>query len=99
MEWGPQLDTLIKAKQAGIPTPALDNRPVLRRDCVEYYDAFHDLSAGRTFGYGVANPIQVSEIEAYLRLLGVESREERLKYLRLVRKLDGVYLQHLSKKK
>lgn len=44
------------------------------------------------------NPISVAEIEAYCNLAGIASRRERLKYLRLIRRLDGVYLRHWAEK-
>jgi hypothetical protein len=43
-------------------------------------------------------PIQISEIEALLRLLDVRGREARMKYVRLIKRMDAVELNFLHKK-
>lgn len=49
-------------------------------------------------GVNQPNPIAVSEIEALCNLLGIASKTERLKYLRLIRRLDRVYLGEWAEK-
>jgi len=47
---------------------------------------------------GGASPILVSEVMAYLTLSGIDSQEERLKYLRTIQRLDNVYLADVAEK-
>lgn len=56
--------------------------------------AYQTLEEGRTGGMAGPNPIPVAEIEAYCNLAGIVSQPERLKYLRLIRRLDRAYLDH-----
>ena len=39
-------------------------------------------------------PIAISELDAYLRVVGVKSEEEKAKYLRLIRLMDDVELNY-----
>lgn len=43
-------------------------------------------------------PIQVSEIKAQLDLLGIEDNYTRLKYQRLIKKMDAVERKHILQK-
>lgn len=43
-------------------------------------------------------PIQISEIESYLRLIGITHPETKKKYLRLIKRMDAVELEHLRNK-
>jgi hypothetical protein len=80
-----------------MPAPLLA-RPRLRQQDGEYYLAYQTLDDGRTAGMAGPNPIAIADIEAYCNLTGIASRRERLKYLRLVRRLDQVYLSHWAEK-
>lgn len=75
------------------PGPLL-SRPRLKRQDAPYLDAYYCLSAARTAGFGGADPIQVSEIVAYLNLVGVSGAEERARYLRTIQQLDHTYLTY-----
>lgn len=70
--------------------PAELTKPALRDEDRRYYDAFRHLSACRTWNQVGPNPLQVSEVAAYLGLLGIEDSETKLKYLRLIQGLDAV---------
>lgn len=63
-----------------------------------YYNAFNDLSASRPPGGmgGGAAPIPISEVLAFCELLGIANLRERAKYLRLVKELDKICLDHWS---
>jgi hypothetical protein len=61
-------------------------------------DAYYSLTAARSSGFGGAEPIQISEIVAYLDLVGILDRDERAKYLRHVQRLDNAYLTYAREK-
>jgi len=42
--------------------------------------------------------IQISEIESYLRMVGIEECDTKMKYLRLVQQLDEIHLTHIASK-
>lgn len=52
------------------------------------YKAFTDLSRSRLVGFA-ANPLTVSDIEAYLRLRGITDLDERLEWFDLLKMLDN----------
>jgi hypothetical protein len=43
-------------------------------------------------------PIPFAEIFAYLLLVGIDGRSERLKYVNLMQRLDGVYMKYWADK-
>lgn len=44
-------------------------------------------------------PIMVSEVAAYLGIVGIEDPYTKKKYLHLIQQLDRVELQHIDKKR
>ena len=78
--------------------PADLRRPALRPDCVRYHDAFCALGAGRLSTQVGPSPIQITEVNTYLDMLGIEDPETKLKYLRLIRKMDRVELNYIYEK-
>lgn len=40
-------------------------------------------------------PIPVAEVDAYLRLAGITDPDTKLKYLRLIRRMDLIEIQYL----
>lgn len=84
----------------GVPHPADSGRPAPRRDCIKYYEAFGYLGSSRNWGEAGPNPIAVSEVAAYVTdILGIEDSTTKLKYLRLIQKMDRVELAHIAKKR
>lgn len=75
----------------GKSVPALESQPEVHPDLVETWQAFQDLSNSRTVGFCV-NPIQVSEIEAWLRIYGITEVENRVECYRLIKSLDSIWL-------
>lgn len=64
-----------------------------------YLDAFNACNQARQRGgMGGASPILVSEVLAYLNLAGIDSQAERFKYLRIIQRLDNVYLADVAEK-
>jgi hypothetical protein len=81
----------------GMTPEALLKRPLLRRDCEGYYEAFIHLDLARdSNGYGV-NAIRLSEIVAYLSVTGIRG-EEREKVMRMVQTMDQEYLKYQAEK-
>lgn len=79
--------------------PPLLRRPKLKAGDQDYLDAFYSCSHSRqSSGMGGANPILLSEVGAYLSLVGIDTRDERLKYLRIIQRLDTVYLTEAAER-
>jgi hypothetical protein len=85
-------------KKDGHSHPSEQTKKALRRDCIRYYDAFRVLGASRMYSQVGPSPIQFSEIESYLTLLGIEEVETRMKYTRLIKLMDRVELNHIAAK-
>lgn len=95
MSWGtPEYQALFKTLRAdGTIHPAELTRPALRNEDRRYYDAYRSLSASRNWNQAGPMPIPVSEVWAYMEMVGIDDHETRLKYLRLVQGLDAVELK------
>ena len=96
-DWGDRLDFLTTlADQTGQEPAVLADRPDLYEDLYEVAEAFAALSSGRTLSLGlggaVANPIALTEIEAYCRLIGITDTAE---FSRLIRVMDAAYLERV----
>ncbi len=98
MQWGDEgsvkLFKLIY-EDTGHHHPAYLNKPALRDDCIKYLDAFRLLSASRLWSEVGPQPIQLSEIKAYMQLVGIKDKSTKLKYVRLIRSMDSVTLKHI----
>lgn len=79
--------------------PALATKPALRRDCLRYYEVFHALGASRVWSQVGPQPLQVSEILALVEAKGIEEPETKLKYVRLVQRMDRVEMLHHTTKR
>lgn len=77
--------------------PALESQPEVHPDLIETWQAFQDLSNSRSLGF-CANPIQVSEIEAWLRIHGITAIEDRVECYRLIKSLDAVWMTRSREK-
>lgn len=78
----------------------LSSRPKLKPGDDRYMDFFAVLNQGRTYSdMGGPQPIQVSEINALLQLEGIDLREAKVKYVRIVQMLDRVYLDYVAEKR
>lgn len=71
---------------------AVETRPQLHRDALEYWEAFQVLHVSRAnTGFG-PGPILLSEIVAYTELMEIPMGEEQRQYMRLIRAMDRAYL-------
>jgi len=96
LRWGAHVKAFeAQAKKTGVVPNPLKSRPhLLNKDAV-YYHAFTTLSQARpSAGMGGRSAIPVSEVLAFCQLVGIASREERLKYLSLIQELDQICLEH-----
>lgn len=82
----------------GIPVQALAERPALAGPLQRYLVAFYDLSRGRQITMGGAGPIPLSEIHAYMQIFEMQDLDERRRFMDLMTRMDGVYLEHQRKK-
>ncbi len=85
-------------REDGNVHPADRDRPSLKDRDRRYYDAFRSLSSARTWSQVGPNPLQISEIAAYLGLLGLEDPDTRMKYVRLLQGLDLVEMKSIRAK-
>lgn len=89
---------MLERRQAkGKNTPALDNRPDLFLDLVEYWEAFWELRKRRPRGQGIV-PIPISEIVSWLDLSLIKDLESRRDYLRWITALDNEWAAFAQKK-
>lgn len=68
----------------------MESRPRLAPDLRPFYEAFWTLSAARQSGFG-HQPLQLTELEAYIRLFDVQDRK---RFVRLIQVLDKTWLTH-----
>lgn len=88
------METLLEVARTTNTVPrALLDRPPLNPRNRHLLEAFYEVSAGRSIGE-VPQPLRVSELLAYCQLTGVADSEERERLLRVMQRLDGVYLRH-----
>ncbi|WP_048769176.1 phage tail assembly chaperone [Oligella urethralis] len=83
-------------KQTGKPNPRLASRPKLRAELTPYFQAFNSLSRSRQFTDSSILPLRITEIEAYLRILGVPQGQAQLRWLRFIQAMDGVHMKWYS---
>lgn len=89
MEWGEQLAFLQDMEKAtGTPTKALQSRVVVLPECRKYYGAFSVLGLTRGYTSAGIQPLQVTEIAAYLDEMGLRG-QEREKFFRIILRLDS----------
>lgn len=98
LEWGRYAEQLGKLAEKGKAIPALENQPEIYDDLFDVWQAFQDLNNSRTAGFDV-NPIQISQIEAWLRLHRITDYEEQQDYFYLIRKLDDEWLRLIRDKR
>jgi len=78
--------------------PAELTKVALREEDRRYYDVFRSLSASRIWSQVGPNPIQISEIAAYLGMVGIEDHATKMKYTRILQGLDIVELKSIRAK-
>ena len=87
-----------RAKKTGVTPAPLLNRPRLKAPDAPYQEAFNSLNNSRQGGMGGPCAIPISEVLAYLNLMGIASIAQRSKYLRLLQQMDSTYLTYVAEK-
>ena len=82
----------------GIIPSGLTNRPSTTSDDAQYLDGFRHLTRSRAYSQYGPLAITLTDVLSYLHLIREENVEERLKFLRLIQGMDGVYLEHAAQK-
>lgn len=91
-EWGPKIPKLREIEQAtGVTPPAILDEPQLYGPCVELAYAYNVLASKRSFGLS-PNPIQLSEINAFLDRYGEPSIPIDV-FIDLMGRMDCKYLE------
>ncbi len=85
-------------KRTGVINPRLHSRPQLRADCKKYREAYRILTNAREFNQVGLQPIQVSEVLAYVEMAEIQKGYPALKLTRLVQAMDATHLEWWSKK-
>lgn len=85
-------------KKYGKLPPALATRPYPDKAVRFYIDVFYRLSAHRTQSESGPNPLYISEMLAYLRLLGYSDQDDLLFAVDVLQACDRVYLDEAHKK-
>lgn len=82
------------AQKTGKLPRELENEPDIEARLLPYVEAFAVLNAGRSAGM-TANPIPLTEMEAYIRLYQVA---DIVRFIRLIRAMDKAYMDHSADK-
>jgi hypothetical protein len=88
--------TARKRAKKGLPTPLYDEQPHPYPDLQSIWRAFTDLSSRRRCGFAGEDPIQFSEIMAWLELNEIDRRRWR-DYVEPIQSLDRVYMKESEK--
>lgn len=83
----------------GVTPRALLEKPMLTGRTVLFWSAYQDLHNCRTYGMESANPIQVSEIKAYLDIIQVLGVDDRMEYFRHIKTMDTMFFEHVNAKR
>lgn len=81
-----------KRAKKGLATTGFDDRPIPYSDLQAIWRAFCDLSSSRRCGFSGEDPIQFSEIKAWLELNEIEPGRWN-DYLEPIRALDLAYMK------
>lgn len=99
MEWGSQLEFLLRVEQdTGRKPKSLLERPQLEARNREYFEIFNDLSRSRVVSQGDYQSITMGEILAYMHIEGIPQHRGGV-IRRMVQALDWVYLEEITKRR
>ena len=99
MQWGREEDTLRHIeRETGVTPNALAVKPGLDKGGFGILHAYDLLDQSRLHSEIGPQALQMSEILAYLEISGVEDGYDRLFFLRTIKRLDVIYLNHCAEK-
>lgn len=89
---------MAREKATGIKARPMAERPTLEVIDLPYREAFFILHAGRRQNMGGWESLAVSEILGLVKEGGIDYEFQMPKYLRLMQKLDRIFLEHQAEK-
>jgi hypothetical protein len=93
MLWAKNAEFFASLLRDGIVnTTPVPLRPELYEDLEDVFTSFFWLNAGRGFNEVGPQPLPLAEIFSMASDMGLEGREERMEYMRLIRAMDQKYL-------
>lgn len=99
LKWGKGLDALLEVQaKTGVTPKGLQDRPSLSPEADDIYGAFSVLSKRRKYNQAGLQPLEVSEVTAYLTELGFSGEESREEALHLILGLDDIFMADYFKK-
>lgn len=84
-------------KMTGVTPPALKNRPPIGEAEYFFISCFYELNAFRANSEH-PQPLTISDIKAYMDILGGFTVSESLRFLSVIRTLDQTFLKHSAEK-
>ena len=102
MRWGRHLKVLeLRAKHQGGKFTHLDERPKLKFGDQEYLDAYYFLHSSRHYDAfsGVPQPVSIADIAAWLDLIQEYDAGERMRYVKLITRIDRAHIDHIVNSK
>jgi len=90
------LEAFIKQKEAGLRVPFLDNVPEIHPHNRWIMRGYELLSSQRLKDQQRPQPIQISEIAAYVAFVGTMDEADREDFMRIVCKLDGITMDFVQ---
>jgi len=82
----------------GRTPPALARRPALEAGSVAVLQAYDMLDQSRQYSELGPQALQMSEILAYMEIARIHDADERLLFLKTMKTLDVIHLNHYAKK-
>lgn len=86
-------------EKEGIEIPSLENMPEVDSINHLFWSAFQVLSKTRLNNGGLPQPIQVSEILAYAKLMDIDDPDDRDDLLAMILIMDEMWLEDREKKR
>lgn len=77
----------------------MQSKPVLAEEVMPAWRAFWALSSDRQIGFGGAGPIQFTSLDRYAARYGIDGVDEFDRFTTLIRAMDGVFLERMSRKR
>lgn len=93
LEWAPREEGILSGFPIGVTPSTIANKPKLHAWLNWYYDAFWIIDSGRPIYQGSVGRIPLTEMLAYLALIGLDEIEDRQLFVKMMRGLDSIYVK------
>lgn len=90
---------LEKRLRSGREVPELEDEPYLPQGLSGMWNAYVSLDLCRPFHEKAMVPVPMTEIEAYLNILGYEGADEREYFMRVIQMVDAHAVKKANEKK